>query len=114
MKTIIKELNLLDIEDIENAVSGYLGREVKVSEMDCRLEYSVPMDTMEPSGHSLEFWIGCDYCNAICFFYDEELDGYYLNGKELSLNEPYHPKEEIFSFDVSEFKSFESYIDSSD
>ena len=114
MKTITKELNLLDIEDIENAVSGHLGREVKIGEISCRLAYLIPCDTSEPAGHDLEFRIGRDYCDAYDLFYEEDLDGHYLDGKELSLNEPYLPVEEIFGFDVSEFKSFESYVDGSD
>ena len=114
MKTITKELNLLDIEDIENAVSKGLCIGVKISEISCSLEYRIPCGTMLPAGHYLAFLVGNAFCDSLNLFYDKERDGYYLDGKELSLNEPYLPVEEIFSFDVSEFKSFESCVDSSD
>ena len=39
MKTIFKEINLLDIEDIEKAVSDYLGEPVSIKDMDCSFVY---------------------------------------------------------------------------
>jgi hypothetical protein len=47
MKTITKELVLLDVEDIEEAVTNFLEKDetVKISQMDCTLLYNTPTDT---------------------------------------------------------------------
>ena len=50
-------------------------------------------------------------CSAWDLFYNEELKGYYIDGKRLSLSDPFHPLDEIFAFDVSEFYSFEAWTD---
>lgn len=117
MKTITKELNLLDREDLEKAVSEYLGREVSVSEIECTLVHCVPCDTEEPNGAYLELQIGDDSCDSYDLFWDEELDGHYLEGKRLSLDEAWADAEEIFDQDTlttDDFKSFESSVDGSD
>ena len=114
MKTIIKELNLLDIEDIEQAVSSFFGKPVIISQIDCSLVYCIPMDTGEPSGMLLELKVGDDSCDSFDLFYDYEKDRHHLNGKQLSLDEPWLPASEVFNFDISVFKSFDSWTDSSD
>ena len=114
MKTIMKELNLLDIEDIEQAISKHFDQKVAVSEVECTLVYCIPVDSREPNGAYLDFTIGEDSCDSFDVLYDDELNGHYLNGKRLSLDEPWLPAEEIFNFDVSAFKSFETFIDGSD
>ena len=114
MKTITKEINLLDIEDIEQALSGWFDTEVKIGEVECRLAHCVPADTGEPNGAYLEFQIGDESCDSLDVLYDEDLKGHYLNGKRLSLDEPWAAKEEIFAFDVSAFKSFDAWVDGSD
>lgn len=101
MKTIIKEINLLDIADIEHAVSNYLGKKVTISKIDCSLVYCIPLDSGEASGMYFELKIGEDFCNSFDLFFDEELDGHYLEGKRLCLDEPWLPVNEIFNFDVS-------------
>ena len=47
MKIITKELVLLDVEDIEEAVTNFLKKDetVKISQMDCTLLYNTPTDT---------------------------------------------------------------------
>lgn len=114
MKTITKEINLLDIEDIEQALSEHLGRKVAISEVDCTLVYCIPMDTEEPSGAYLEFRVGSDECSSFDVLYSDDEDAHYWQGKPLALDEPWLPVEEIFNFDVSAFKSFDSGVDSSD
>lgn len=114
MKTITKELNLLDVEDVEKAISEYLGRKVDISEVDCYLAFCVPADTCEPDGMYLNFEIDEESFDSFDLFWDDDKDGYYLDGKVLSLSEPYAKVEEIFNFDVSAFKSFETGVDSSD
>ena len=118
MKTITKELNLLDIEDIEKAVSKSMNREVKIGEIDCILTYCIPCSTDIPDGMIMDFYI-TNKLDDFEVLYSFELFGdigqdMYLNGKRLSLNEPWLPVEEIFSFDVSAFKSFDISTDCSD
>ncbi|MBE6789167.1 MAG: hypothetical protein E7539_05815 [Ruminococcaceae bacterium] len=114
MKTITKEINLLDIADIEQAVSNHLGKKVTISEIDCSLAYCIPMGSGKASGMYLELTIGDDFCDSLDLFFDDELNGHYLDGKPLCLDEPWLAINEIFNFDVSVFKSFDSWTDSSD
>ena len=98
----------------EQAVTNYLGRKVSISEIECSLAYCVPMDSGEASGMYFDLTIGADFCDSFDLFYDDELGGHYLDGKPLCLDEPWLPISEIFNFDVSVFKSFGSWTDSSD
>ena len=72
------------------------------------------MDSGEACGMYLELSVGEDYIDSFDLFFDDELNGHYLNDKRLCLDEPWLPVEEIFNFDVSAFKSFDSWTDSSD
>ena len=112
--TITKEINLLDISDIEQAVSKHLGRTVVISEIDCTLAYCIPMDSGKAIGMYFALTIGEDFCDSFDLFFDEELDGHYLDGKQLCLDEPWHSENEIFNFDISAFKSFDSWTVYSD
>lgn len=119
MKTIIKEINLLDIEDIEEALSSYMGKKISIADVECRLVYCVPADTNEASGMYLEFIAdeNTSFIDGPASFdiFKNDMDEYhYWKGKKLSLDEPWLPVEEIFNFDVSAFKSFDSWTDSSD
>lgn len=109
MKTITKELNLLDVEDIEQALSKYFGREISISDVECCLVYCVPIDE-GPDGMYLEFTVNGEYCDSFDVF-DED---HFIGNKQLSLNEMALPVREIFNFNVSAFKSFDRYADSSD
>ena len=116
-KTIVKEINLLDIVDIEQAVSKHLKREVSISEIDCALVYCIPLDTGKPSGMYLELTIGEDFCDSWELFYDDELEGFYLDGEQIKffcLDESWLPVNEIFNFDISAFKSYDCKTDMSD
>jgi hypothetical protein len=106
MKTIIKEYNVLEISDIEKAASDFLGEPTKISEIDCELKYWIDDDD-QPTEMFLDF----GECSAWDLFYNEELKGYYIDGKRLSLSDLWHPVNEIFAFDVSEFGSFYKYTD---
>ena len=119
MKTITKEINLLDIEDIEEALSAYCKRKISISEVGCTLVYCIPCDTREPSGMYLEFSVDEDaewFESPTSFdvFCHEEFGSHFWKGKILALDEPWLEPEMIFAFPVSEFKSFDSYTDSSD
>lgn len=114
MKTIVKEINLLDIEDIEKAVSHFFGEEISIADIDCELIYHVDFDKEEPFNYD-EMVLSFTYCDDDCLssdlFWDEELDGYALNGKILWVKGEFRPVNEIFSFDVSAFNSFDSWSD---
>ena len=110
MTTITKEINLLDVEDIEKAVSDYLEENVNISDIDCVLYHVI--DTCEgfyPGGSYFELSTDDSTCDSIDLFENDELDG-----KPLGLGESLATKEEIFNFDVSLFRSFEETCDSSD
>lgn len=113
---ITKELNLLDIEDIEQALSEYLGIDVSIDQVKCSLAHCIPADTHEPSGAYLEFQVDEHWCDSGEVFEDEEEDegGHYWNGERLALDEPWASEKEIFNFDVSAFKAFDSWTDTSD
>ncbi len=104
-----KELNVLDEEDVESALSKALGRTVRLSEVECTLNYCIPMDTLEPCGMYLVFKVGEEMIWSGDLFVDD-----CLNGKKLSLIEPFLPVKGIFSFDPSAFRSFEISVDGSD
>ena len=106
MKTILKELIALEISDIEKAVSEFLEEPVKISEIDCEITYWFDDDN-QPTQMFLDF----GECDANDLFYDEEKEGFYLDGIRLSVSEPWLPINEIFAFDVSEFKSFNVHTD---
>ena len=87
-------------------MSDFMEYPVKISEIDCEITYWFDDDN-QPTGMFLDF--GC--CDANDLFYDEEKKGFYLNGVRLSVSEPWLPLNEIFAFDVSEFRSFTSWTD---
>ena len=121
MKTIsvTKTYAVLDEEDIEKAASSYLGRDVKIEELDLTIADQVPMDTGEPNGMS--FYLRCDGEFAgddYELFYDKKKKGHYLPSGEFLgdnfMEEAFLDLKLIFGFDVSRFKSVDRYIDSSD
>jgi len=116
MVTITQELNLLEIEDLESALSKHYGKEIKLSDVNCTLVHCIPMDTGHPSGQYLEITVEGeeDETDSLDLFFDYDLHGHFLDGKELSLDEEWAIEVEIFAFSVSEFHSYDSYVDSSD
>ena len=109
MKKIIKEIIALEISDIEKAVSDFMEYPIKISEIDCEITYWFDDDN-QPVEIFLDF--GC--CDANDLFYDEEKKGFYLDGIRLGVSEPWLPLNEIFAFDVSEFRSFHKWTDLAD
>jgi len=106
MKTIVKELNLLDIEDVEEALSSRWGEKVSIADVECTLVYCPPLS--DPSLSSfmyLVFTEGQKECVSWDLF--GEPQNYIWKGKKLSLSEPWLPAQEIFAFDISAFKQFE-------
>ena len=133
MKTIVKEIHLLDIEDIEKAASAYTGVPQSINEMQCSFIYYLADDFLpkeigfilyglnigDSNRGSLEDFLDEAYFfnGTLCtdksvvssrdLFYDEEKKGHYLNGKHLNLDAPWIPINEVFNFDTSAFGSFE-------
>ena len=114
MTTKIKELNLLDVEDIEKALSEYFEREIKLSEVECVLTYCVPADGSELDGSYLQFIVGDDECDSFDLFEDEDEGKDIVNGKVPSYYNDCLSPEDVFNFSVSAFKSFEMLVDNSD
>ncbi len=72
MKTVAKDLNLLDIDDIEEALSEYLGEKIHISDVECVLTYCIPRDTEMPIGMYLDFNVNDNYLFSMDIFSNEE------------------------------------------
>ena len=107
MKTIIKEINLLDIEDIEEALSSYIGKKISISDVSCSLVHCVT-ESDEPDGIYLEFWVGDqeEAIESLEVFWDDEKNCHGWKGKVLDWDNSWPSIEELFNFDISAFKSF--------
>ena len=113
MKTITKELVLLDVEDIEEAVTNFLEKDetVKISQMDCTLLYNTPTDTGITDGMCFDITVEKDLVDAFDLFWDDDSDVYICKGQAISLNEKALEPEDIFNFDTHLFKSFKVEAD---
>lgn len=102
----------LNVEDIEYAVSQYLNRTVTISDIACTLVYVVSESTSEPEEMHLAMSVGDnDFSSLDLIFFDQSRKAYYLKGERLALDEAWLSKENIFSFDTSLFKTFETEND---
>ena len=108
MKTITKEYNVLEISDIEKSVSKYLGKPTSINEMRCSFVYLLA-DDYSPYGMEFLLFVRGENVTSYDLFYDEEKNGYYLNGDRLGLDEPWLPINEVFNFDTSAFRFFRIY-----
>ena len=111
IKTVNKEYNLLDIEDIEEALSAFAGEEMSISNIRCELTYFVSLDCDSQTPITLYFIDEDQDCLEDAFSFDvfqnEEGEPNYWKGKLLAINEHYLPVDLLFNFDVSAFHSFE-------
>ena len=114
MTTKIKELNLLDVEDIEKALSEYFERQIKLSEVERTLVYCVPIDCGGLCGSYLQFFAGDDECSSYDLFEDEDEGKDIVNEMVPSYYYDCLSPEDVFNFDVSAFKSFGMLVDGSD
>ena len=115
MTTVTKKLVLLDVDDIEEAVSAYFGEEVNIGEMECILTYFVPMDEGIPNGMVFDILVNKQPVDAFDLFMDDDDSCVYIyKDKEISLNEAFLEPKDIFNFDTKLFKSFKIDTDSSD
>lgn len=105
----------LSVKELENAVAKYLGKSVAISKIACTLVYVIPASTGKPTEMHLSMTVGDkEFSSLDLMFFDKKRGGYYLNGERLALDESWLPVEQIFNFDVSMFKSFETETDSSE
>ena len=102
----------LNVEDIECAVSKYFNKPVTISDIACTLVYVVSESTSEPEEMHLAMSVGDnDFSSLDLVFFDQSRKAYYLGGERLALDEAWLSKDDIFSFDTSMFKSFETEND---
>lgn len=99
--------NVLEKEDVERIVSKFLGKEVKVSEMDITIVDLIPSDfeSIEDTGLDCILEINGRLImdeEGLCPFVDRIFN-------QALLEEKY-----IFAFDVKEFKSYKRTWDCSD
>ena len=114
-QAVREQLRQLDRQDIEKAVSAYLGKQVSVSEIACTLVYVIPENKGEPQEMHLYMVVGDEEFSSLdlCFF-EPKKKGYYIKGQRLALDSAWLPVNRIFSFDASEFKYFTTEEDNSD
>lgn len=102
----------LDVADIEHAVTEYLNKTVTISDISCTLVYVVSESTSKPEEMHLAMSVDDNEFSSLdLIFFDQSRKAYYLNGERLALDEAWCPKDDIFSFDTSMFKSFETEND---
>ncbi len=103
---------VIEKDELEKAVSKHFGREIKVSDMDVTLYDCLPLDSSKPEGFYFDICV-----NGI------DLDDNYIDNIDLAEENDWPEdfgeiafvdEKFIFDFDVSEFKSYERLVDSSD
>ena len=98
----------LNAEDIESAVSKYFNKPVTISDIACTLVYVISESTSEPEEMHLAMSVGDnDFSSLDLMLFDQSRKAYYLGGERLALDERWLPKDDIFNFDTSLFKTFE-------
>lgn len=110
-KTITKEFNVFECSDIERALSKSVGEEVSITDVTCILTYLMSEKNGEPCGMELDFEVGVNHRDSIDLFWDSDAGEYYFEGKLLCLELPWLPPEDLFDFDISLFKSFNTVAD---
>ena len=100
--------------DMEVAASGYLNRRVSLSDIDCTLIYVIPKSTGMPKEMHLNMAVGDQEFSSLDLFFSKSRGAYFYNGRRLALDGTCRPEEDIFSFDVSAFKSFRTEVDDED
>ena len=108
IETLPNTTHPLGLQDVEYAVSAYLKKQVSIADICCTLVYVIPASTGEPQEMHLAMTVDTkEFSSLDLMFFDKKRQTYCMHGKRLALDLPWMPVEEIFSFDVSLFKSFE-------
>lgn len=115
LETVSNATQQLGLCDIENAVSIYLNKRISISHISCTLVYVIPASTGKPKEMHLAMTVGDEEFSSLdLMFFDQNRKSYYLYGERLALDEPWLPKEDVFSFDTSLFKTFNTEVDEED
>lgn len=125
MKRSSIQFEVFEAKDFENAYSKWLEKNgespkrVPISEMDFELIDLVPDDPGTPEGMGFAIKVDGRYLSDMDLLFDDETELFYLpNGECLGdafwdgLIVADHTK--LFDFDISQFKSFVRWTDSSD
>ncbi len=102
---------MLELSDIEQALSRQFGQDVSISEVKCVLTYFIDKESFEFDSMTLDFTVGEKSCDSIDLFSNTEGGYHYIEGKHLCLDEPWLSKEDIFAFDISLFKCFDTCVE---
>ena len=115
IETVSNAPQPLSLIDVESAVSIYLNQRVSVSDISCTLVYVIPASTGAPKEMHLSMTVGEENFSSLdLIFFDKNRKSYYLHGNRLTLDDSWQPKDNIFSFDISLFKSFNTEVDRDD
>ena len=106
-----EEEEQLSKSDIEDAASKYLKRHVSISDIACTLIYVIPKSTGKPKEMHLDMSVGDTEFTSLDLFFDPKRKAYFFKGRQLALDGAWRSAEEIFGFDVSLFKEFNTDID---
>ena len=106
-----REAEQLSVSDIEDAASKYLKRHVSISDITCTLIYVIPKSTGKPKEMHLDMSVGDTEFTSLDLFFDQTRKAYFFKGRQLALDGAWRSAEEIFGFDVSLFKEFNTDID---
>lgn len=109
-----EEEEQLSKSDIEDAASKYLKRHVSISDITCTLIYVIPKSTGTPKEMHLDMAVGNEEFTSLDLFFDENRRAYFFKGRHLALDGAWRSEEEIFEFDVSLFKEFNTEVDDDD
>ena len=101
----------LSIADIESAASAFLKRRVSISDINCTLIYVIPKSTGKPKEMHLDMSVGDTEFTSLDLFFDKKRKAYFFKDRQLALDGAWRSAEEIFGFDVSLFKEFNTDVD---
>ena len=105
------EKEQLSVSDIENAASAFLKRRVSISDIACTLIYVIPKGTGKPKEMHLDMSFGDAEFTSLDLFFDQKRKAYFFKDRQLALDSAWRSAEEIFGFDVSLFKEFNTEVD---
>ena len=101
-----REAEQLSVSDIESATSAFLKRRV-----NCTLIYVIPKSTGKPKEMHLDMSVGDTEFTSLDLFFDPKRKAYFFKDRQLALDGAWRSAEEIFGFDVSLFKEFNTDVD---
>ena len=102
-----REAEQLSVSDIESATSAFLKRRVSISDINCTLIYVIPKSTGKPK----EMSVDDTEFTSLDLFFDPKRKAYFFKDRQLALDGAWRSAEEIFGFDVSLFKEFNTDVD---